>query len=524
MEVSSSSIAFKTCWKIFFQPKNKGAILILAWSFFAVNIYGYFAISKESDPIKRKVKLHSEEIVAVISIFLPIGGWLADAYFGRYKVILCGMWTMWLGAMLNGASLVTSMVVLSYKEHGHPWISIGFKAIMGAGFGVFQANIIQFGIDQLLDASSKEITSFITWYTVTVFASCTVMFISTYCTPDYAAVLVVTVCLSLALCSNFIFNHWLVKENIINNPLPQIRKVVQYTIRNRHQLQRIPSSEEHEDHGALSRFNIAKAIYAGPFTTEQVEDVKTFFRIMGIIAIFMIACSGITSIYTARNQIVSHLYNWPVSCYKQLNILWLSTNFLLAAVLGYKIIIQPLLLPKVSLSITTKFIIAVFFHLLSIIALLAIESVSYQYQVEKNQNVSRCLLSHSDGRQVDINVYWITIPGAMNGISLFIFFLSGIEFICAQAPFNMKGIIFGLAYPLYGLGTLIQSVLSIPFLNEKQSTLWERAPLTCGIWYFIIQTVIVTTSFIAVLVLIKRYKQRERNNAILKHSDTQTDW
>ncbi len=498
--------------------------MILAWSFFAVNIFGYFAISKESDPIKRKAKLHSEEIVAIISIFLPIGGWLADAYFGRYKVILCGMWTMWLGAMLNGVSLVTGMVVPSYKERAHPWISIGFKAIMGAGFGVFQANIIQFGIDQLSDASSKEITSFITWYTVTAFASCTLMFISTHCTSDYAAVLVVAVCLSLALCSDFIFNHWLVKENIINNPLPQIRKVVQYTIRKRHKLQRIPSSGEHEDQGALSRFNIAKTIYAGPYTTEQVEDVKTFFRIMGIVTTFMIACSGIPSIFTTRNQIVKHLHNWPVnSCYEQLNILWLPNNFLLAVVLGYKIIIQPLLLPKVNLSITTKFIIAVFLHLLSIIALLGIESVSYHYQVEKNQNVSKCLLSNSEGRQVDVNVYWIIIPGALNGISLFIFFLSGIEFICAQAPFNMKGIIFGLAYTLYGLGTLIQSMLSIPFLTMKQSAWWERAPLTCGLWYFIIQTVIVTISFIAVLVLIKKYKQRKRNNATLKYSDTPTD-
>ena len=340
MEVSTSSTTFNTYCKPFLTLKSKGAILILVWSFLAVNVYGYFALSKESDPIKRKAKLHSEEIVAIISIFLPIGGWLADAYFGRYKVILYGMWTMWLGAMLNGASLVTGMVAPLYKQRGHPWVSIGFKALMGAGFGVFQANIIQFGIDQLSDASSKEITSFITWYTVTVFASCTLMFVSTYCTSNYTPVLVLAVCLSLALCSNFLFNHWLVKENIINNPLPQIRKVVQYTIRSRHLLKRLPSSEEGEDQGALSRFNIAKTIYAGPFTSEQVEDVKMFFRIMGIIATFMIACSGIVSIYTARNQIVEHLHNWPFnSCYEQLNIIWLPIYFVLVVVLVHKIII-----------------------------------------------------------------------------------------------------------------------------------------------------------------------------------------
>ena len=496
-----------------------------------MSVYSYFVFRNKSDrdPIKKKAKLHTEEIVTVIAIFLPIGGWLADAYFGRYKVILCGMWMMWLGAMLNGVSLVIGMVVTVYKEHGDPWVSICFKAMMGGGFGVFQANIIQFGIDQLSDASSKEITSFITWYAVTVFASTTLMFISTYCTPEYAAVLVVAVCLSLALSSNFVFNHWLVKEHIINNPLPQIRKVVLYTIRNRHQLQRLPSSEEGEDQGALSRFNIAKTIYAGPFTSEQVEDVKTFFRIIGIISTFMIACSGIAVIYTARTQLVLHLRNWPInSCYERLNILWLHINFILAVVLVYKIIIQPLLhdyIPKINLSITNKFIIAVILLILSIAALLGIESASYHYQMEKNDTVIKCFFVDSDVKHtyhVDISIYWIIIPGALDGFSLFIFLLSGIEFICAQAPFNMKGIIFGLAYTLYGLGSLIQSVLSIPFLTKKLPA-WKRAPLTCGLWFFIIHIVIVTTSFIAVLILIKRYKQRKRSNATLKHSDTQID-
>ena len=119
--------------------------------------------------------------------------------------------------------------------------------------------------------------------------------------------------------------------------------------------------------------------------------------------------------------------------------------------------------------------------MLCIISLLGIESISYYYQIVEGQNVIKCLFGDGDGKYVDINVYWIIIPGALNSFSLFIFFLAGIEFICAQAPFNMKGIIFGLAYTLYGLGSSIQSVLSIPFLTKQQWVQWERAPLTCGL-------------------------------------------
>ena len=36
------------------------------------------------------------------------------------------------------------------------------------GLGGFQANIVQFGLDQLPDASTMEITSFIVWYVSTI--------------------------------------------------------------------------------------------------------------------------------------------------------------------------------------------------------------------------------------------------------------------------------------------------------------------------------------------------------------------
>ena len=147
---------FRNCYKLKYQSrwlKNKGSILVLIWSYLSISVYHFYTISATRNPMKHKshLPLNPGEILAA-GIFFPIGGWLADAYFGRYKVILCGMWTMWLGAMLNGASLVTGMVVPSYKQHGDLWVSLICRMIIGAGFGLFQANVIQFGVDQLLEA------------------------------------------------------------------------------------------------------------------------------------------------------------------------------------------------------------------------------------------------------------------------------------------------------------------------------------------------------------------------------------
>ena len=125
---------------------------------------------------------------------------------------------MWFGAILNGVSLVIGKVIKAYGTHGDPWVSLSSKFIMGIGLGAFQANIVQFGINQLIDASSTEIKSVIAWYTMTIFTSGITMYYSSYCAQVYVAVLIIVMFLTLALCLDFIVGHWLTKEQIIENP------------------------------------------------------------------------------------------------------------------------------------------------------------------------------------------------------------------------------------------------------------------------------------------------------------------
>ena len=314
--------------------KHKGAILVLFWSFLGISVYHYYTLSKTENPMQPKARslMDPGEIVAA-GIFLPIGGWLADAYFGRYKVILCGMWTMWLGAMLNGVSLVISRVVAIYRvsDSGDAWVSLISKIIMGAGFGVFQANIIQFGIDQLSEASSTDIVSFITWYALAMFTCGITMQFSANCTKPYNNVIVrllVAVFVTLALCSNSLFSHWLMKQQLITNPLPLIWKTVQYTIQNRSKWKRIFTLGHR---GVLYRLNVAKIMYGGLLSSEQVEDVKTFFRELAVIGIFSIACSGIPAVSNTIAILEPNLREWPAKkdvavCYKELSITYAQYN------------------------------------------------------------------------------------------------------------------------------------------------------------------------------------------------------
>ena len=103
---------------------------------------------------------------------------------------------------------------------------------------------------------------------------------------------------------------------------------------------------------------------------------------------------------------------------------------------------------------------------------------------------------------------------------MFLYILSGIEFICAQAPFNMKGLVLGIACALFGLGALINGSISEAFINKD--SLWKNAPLTSGIlWYLIMEGVIVLIGFIILVVIIKMYKRRIRISMSYKQTNLQ---
>ena len=72
------------------RVKNKGAILVIAWSFLVSPTYIYISHMGS-------VSYSSSIFVilqAIVGFTLPIAGWLADVRFGRYKVIRVSLWLM----------------------------------------------------------------------------------------------------------------------------------------------------------------------------------------------------------------------------------------------------------------------------------------------------------------------------------------------------------------------------------------------------------------------------------------------
>ena len=72
--------------------------------------------------------------------------------------------------------------------------------------------------------------------------------------------------------------HWFTSDTGLKNPYKTVFKIINFARKHKHPLRR--SAFTYCDNYIPSRLDFAKERYGGPFTTEQVENVKTFLRIL----------------------------------------------------------------------------------------------------------------------------------------------------------------------------------------------------------------------------------------------------
>ena len=226
---------------------------------------------------------------------MPLAGWLADIRYGRYKIIQWSMWIMWISALLLAGSLIILQLLESQNDTYLKLVMI-FLIPLVIGYGGFQANIIQFGVDQLLDASSDEVKAFIAWYTWTyissqVTASLILYYISEVQYRLISLALLVCANLSITMSISLVFGSILIREPSAQNPFKMVYKVIAYALKNKRP--RLRSAFTYWEDNIPSRIDLGKMKYGGPFTTEQVEDVKTLFRVL-FVAFIIAALYGTT--------------------------------------------------------------------------------------------------------------------------------------------------------------------------------------------------------------------------------------
>ncbi len=213
--------------------KNKGALLILVWNCLVINVFYYLAL--QLYPLMFRPTSYNIYCITW-GLTLPIAGWLADVYLKRYKVIHWSILIMWITSVLAVASSVLSQLAEQYYHNNtNKYVTILLLLIMSIGFGGYQANVVLLGIDQLQDASTDEITSFISWYLFTYFSvGIIVEFIYTCLGQAYNELLqefLICICLTLVVISTLSCHQIFLKEPITQNPFMLIYKVIKYALK-----------------------------------------------------------------------------------------------------------------------------------------------------------------------------------------------------------------------------------------------------------------------------------------------------
>ena len=519
-EPSDSEITFceylKICCQPKYQPrklKNKGAILVLVWNFLVTTVYYY--LYHEPFSTKTFCPLCFRLILVPVGIALFFAGWLADVYFERFKVLRWSIIIMWISSLLLSTTFVIEKIVTFTNYY-----QLVFLASLGIGYGIFQVNIIQFGIDQLTDASTDEIVSFINWYVWSYISSAAIINFANRCTsPQYSLIapLMLCVALSVVASSLFLWNKVLIKEPVTQNPFKLIYRVLKYALNHKYARQR--SAFTYCEDELPSRLDFGKSKYGGPFTTEQVEDVKTFFRALGLTLIVSFICGmreeivfenhllkkAILQVNTYSMKTCSHTFIF-------VNIFYIVPTLLIPF---NEILIYPFFqhcLP--SMSSRRKVVIGLILQIIRYILMVIFVTLSRQHYLindEFTNNTLVCVLDNDSNITYDFKFY--AISDVVSSASFIMIVVGAIEFVCAQIPYSMKGVIVGLFYFsivvsfLFGQGTI--------FIFEATSSLWSDDVLFgCEFWYLQTKLTIFLICVVIFILWTIIYKKRKREDVL----------
>ena len=463
-------------WRYF---KSKQALVIILW-------YMLLNISLESIPYT-SMALWSAMLVAIFFLY-PFFGMVADIWCGRYLMITIGMCITWGGAILVAA------YVANEASFSNIYLVTVLQSAQLVGIGIFQANALQFGTDQLKDMSSEHFSSFVHWYVwaqeIASYVYDWLKVAFDFVTPAYShliELLLVAGLISLVLCFRFIPTcRWTFENQMKVNPNPYklIFGVLKFAWRHKQPVKR--SAFTFWEENIPSRIELGKLKYGGPYTNENVEDVKTFFRITSLLL-------SLTAFFTCRNAFLV-TNNAPVSGkFSQLLISrGIVDGLIFISLPLHELVIYPFaksLYPGMMKRTLLGGIVTLFAECMFLIL----------YAIDFSSNIEETTLG------------WLTIiRDFCDTFGYLIFTISLFEFIVAQSPQSMRGLLIGVYYcTAYGISQFAAWILYLPF-HENGKSLYELIYLT-----------MMTAVGIVGLAIFARassmYKNRERDEVVNIH-------
>ena len=533
--------------------KVKGYLIVIICSFFLhianFNQKGYYVgFSYNSS----RIAIFFAQ--GLIFFTYPLLGYIADACFSRHNTIKASFVVLFMSALLGLVLAVINAVVTLIFDKVPDKHFIGSFAVLLifctlilniVGVGLFKANAIQFGLDQLLEAPTPKLITFIHWYYWSQNFAETLIFYayvgymqSSKCRAALKPGIIISIGYVLFLvlitsCTILTMVLFCAVKNIFYiqraglNPFKNIYKVLKYSWK--HKVPEHRSAFTYWEEDIPRRIDLGKTKYGGPFSNEEVEDTKTFFRILPLILClfgYHLAGDG----YSAPEQLLrTSCPSLPVLLLIVFNPLHISTLVVVVGIPLYQLVIKKLFIRLNNTLMLTRLWIGLYLSLLQVVfnIILTVNhnndgehkwitntnhthlsinywgptSVCYSIRTGIYHSSLHSCTTFND--PVDNTYLWFIIPQLLNGLSSLFVSMTVFEFICAQAPRSTQGLLIGLWYATFSIRYLVVGTLD-NVVTEKRS--W----LICeGVKGFLILVSLVLFSHVS-----RRYRYRQRDEIV----------
>ena len=179
------------------------------------------------------------------------------------------------------------------------------------------------------------------------------------------------------------------------------------------------------------------------------------------------------------------------------------------------------LLHNKSIRIFSRIKLGIVLCLLGVLSLLIIDLIGHSLKNNASNNTQCMFQVYRTSNEMlaypALDMHWSVLipPNLLLGIGPLIVVTTTFEFILAQSPQSMKGLIIGVFFAIRGLFQFLNSIIIIPFSLKHpwaSGEMLEHPPVTnCGFAYLLFTCVVGGMGFIPFLVAAKKYKYRRRD-------------
>ena len=512
---------------------SKAAVVIILWTVVITSAYAVILCLATANSFTIPHEYLTEGVngstpyimVAVLMIFYPLSGFIADVCCGRFKTIIISQTLLSLSFTLLG---IISIMIRNKINERHGMFTllqleplqvtvlillIIASVLFSVGMVGYQANYIQFGLDQLLDKPSQYLALFVhyaVWASNISLLLATLAVYTTFCystqVHDVRKIVILTVPFLLlmgALILLFVScwkHHWFYKEPGQYNPYKSVYKVLNFARKHKHPFQR--SAFSYSDDYIPSRLDFAKERYGGPLTTEEVENVKTLLRIL----LLLLAMGPVHVLQVPASQHLFPLFGYHTGHGSEKRTHWtravqsglliaLSSNALFPLYIWCIFSVCRRRIPGMFKRLGFGILVC----LLGVISMLITDTVGHSLSTADaaNQTRSQCMFQAAQIEYAQefhpLNMHWgVLIPCSIFlGIGPMIVVTTTLEFISAQSPHSMKGLLVGVFFAVQGFFQLIGYLTTLPFsVNNSWIDKAHPSAISCGFGYLLVTCVI----------------------------------